>query len=153
MFFYVLSFIVSNKSPIIFMTISKDIMDLIPGAGNSSVRFGAQEDYILSINSGKFRSSATSFFPKHLFLPLLLPSRFTRFFIHCNTALLLVTVVNEVRHIFVIVISTLIIPDISNIGSLTQFFVVVKVVFRGINRSFRGRRRWWRPRITVTKTS
>jgi hypothetical protein len=28
-----------------------------------------------------------------------------------------VTIVNEVRHIFVIVISTLVIPDISNIGA------------------------------------
>ena len=52
------------------MSIS-DIINLIPGTGNPSVRFGAQEDYILSINSGKFRSSATgtSFFLKHLFLP------------------------------------------------------------------------------------
>jgi hypothetical protein len=82
LFFHTLSFIIPNKSPIIFMTISEDIMNLIPGAGNPSVSFGAQEDYILSIDSGKLRSSATSFFPKHLFLPLLLPSRFMRFFIH-----------------------------------------------------------------------
>lgn len=84
----------------------------------------------LCINPCQFRANFCSS-PSRLFLPLLVPPSLTSLLIHSYT-LFIFAIFNEVVHIFVVILSATIIPNLAYIRDLTEVFFVVEIVFRRV---------------------